>query len=70
MDILLHARVLSHVRLFETLWTVACQAILFMGFSWQEYWTGLPCPPPGDLPYPGVEPVSCVSCIAGRFFTG
>ena len=40
----------SHVRLFVTLWTVACQAPLSMGFSRQEYWSGLPFPPPGHLP--------------------
>ena len=39
-----------------TLWTVAHQAPLSMGFSRQEYWSGLPCPPPGDLPDPGTEP--------------
>ena len=53
---------LSHfscVRLFETLWTVAFQAPLFMSiFSRQEYWRRLPCPPPGDLPHTGIEPVS------------
>ena len=38
-----------------TLWTVACQAPLSMGFSRQEYSSGLPCPPPGDLPDPGIE---------------
>ena len=38
-----------------TLWTVACQAPLSMGFSRQEYWSGLPCPPPGDLPNPGIK---------------
>ena len=43
------------------LWTVACQASLSMGFSRQEYWTGLLCPPPGDLPNPGTEPISLVS---------
>ena len=51
------ACVLSHfsrVRLFAPLWTVACQAPLSMGFSRQEYWRGLPCPPPGDLPDPGI----------------
>ena len=48
----------SHVRLFVTLWTVACQAPLSMGFSRQEYWSGLPCPPPRDLPNPGIEPRS------------
>ena len=40
----------------ETLWTVACQAPLSMEFSRQEYWSGLPCPPPGDLPNPGTKP--------------
>ena len=70
MDIFLCARMLSHVPLLATLWTVARQALLSMGFSWQEYWTGLPRSPPGDLPDPGVKPVSCVSCIAGRFFAG
>ena len=47
---------LSGVRLFSTLWTVAYQASQFMGFSRQEYWSGLPFPSPGDLPDPGVEP--------------
>ena len=46
---------LSHVRLFVTLWTVARQAPLSMGFSRQDYWSGLPCPPPGDLPNLGIE---------------
>ena len=41
-----------------TLWTVAHQAPLSMGFSRQEYWSGLPCPPPGDLPDPGIKPIS------------
>ena len=50
----------SRVRLFATLWTVARQAPLSMGFSRQEYWSGLPCPPPGDLPDPGIEPKSPV----------
>ena len=52
---------LSHfscVWLLVSLWTVAHQAPLSMGFSRQEYWRGLPCPPPGDLPHPGIEPVS------------
>ena len=49
---------LSCVRLFATLWTVARQAPLFMGFSRQEYWSGLPFPSPGDLPNPGIEPRS------------
>ena len=52
-----------------TLWTVACQAPLSKGFSTQEKWSGLPCPPPGDLPNPGIEPVSPASpALAGRFF--
>ena len=51
----------SHVLLFVTLWTVACQAPLPMAFSRQEYWSGLPCPPPGDLRHPGIKPY--VSCI-------
>ena len=48
----------SHSQLFATLWTVAHQAPLSMGFSRQEYWSGLPCPPPQDLPNPGTEPMS------------
>ena len=58
------ACVLSHfscVQFCATLWIVAHQAPLFMGFSRQEYWSGLPCPPPGDLPDPGVKPMSPVS---------
>ena len=58
-----------HVQLFATLWTVACQALLSMGFSRQEYWRGLPFPPP-FLPDSGIEPKSPVSpALAGRFFT-
>ena len=49
---------LSHVRLFVTPWPVAHQAPLSMGFSRQGYWSGLPCPPPGDLPRPGLKPAS------------
>ena len=61
---------LSCVRLYVTLWTVAHQAPLSMGFSRQEYWSGFPCSPPGDLPYPGVKPDSLTSpALAGRFFT-
>ena len=44
--------------LFATLWTVACQPPLSIGFSRQEYWSGLPCPPLGDLLNPGIEPRS------------
>ena len=48
----------SRVRLFATPWTIARQAPLSMGFSREEYWSGLPCPPLGDLPVPGTEPMS------------
>ena len=48
----------SPVWLFVTPWTVAGQAPLSLGFSRQECWSGLPCPPPGDLPHPGIEPAS------------
>ena len=48
----------SRVRLFATPWTVACQAPLSMGFPRQENWSGLPCPPPGDVPDPGIKPMS------------
>ena len=61
----LPACVFSHVGLFVAPWTVAHQAPLSMGFSRQEYWSGLPCPPPGDLPNPGLRTsVSCTSCIS------
>ena len=60
----------SHVRLLATLWSVACQAPPSFRVSRQEYWSGLPCPPPGDLPDPGIEPTSLMSpALAGRFFT-
>ena len=66
--------VLSHfspVRLFATLCTaVAHQAPLSKGFSRQAYWSGLPCPSPGVLPDPGIEPASLISpALAGGFFT-
>ena len=48
----------SRVRLFATLWTGAYQASLSMGFSRQEYWSGLPFPSPEDFPHPGIEPGS------------
>ena len=60
-------RHLSRVQLFAALWTAACQASLSMGFSRQEYWSGLPCPPPGDLPDPRIEPTP--PGLAGAFFT-
>ena len=52
------ALLLSHVWLLETLWTIACQAPQSMGFSRQEYWSGLPFPSPGDLTDPGIKPRS------------
>ena len=61
----------SHVRLFATPWTVACWAPLSMGFSGQEYCSRLPCPPPGDLPDPGVKPLSFICLLhwqMGGFF--
>ena len=51
----------SCVKLLLNLWTVACQAPLSMGFSRQEYWSGLPCSPPGDFPNTGIKPVSLPS---------
>ena len=52
----------SHARLFGTLWS--------LGFFRQEHWSGLPCPPPGDLPNPGIKLTSLMSpALAGRFFT-
>ena len=51
----------SRVQLFATLWTVILHAPQSMGLLRQEYWSGLPCPPPGDLPYPGIEPGSPAS---------
>ena len=60
----------SHVLFFATLWTVAHQAPLSMGFSRQEYWRRLPFPPPGDPPNSEIEPVSLKSpSLAGGFFT-
>ena len=62
--------VTSVVSNSATPWTVACQAPLSMGFSRQEYWSGLPCPSPRDLPNPGIEPASLGSpALAGEFFT-
>ena len=60
----------SHVWFFVTLWTIACQAPLSMGFSRKEYWNGLLCPPQGDLPDPRTEFMSLKSpALAGGFFT-
>ena len=61
---------LSHVQLFVSLWTVVHQAPLSMEFSRQEYWSGLPLTPPGDLPDPGIKPTSLMSpALAGGLFT-
>ena len=60
----------SHVQLFATLWTIACQAPLSMGFSRKEYWSGLPCPPPEDLLNPEIKPMSFWSpSLSAGFFT-
>ena len=59
--------VISHVELFVTPWTAAHQAPLSMEFSRQEYWRGLPFPPPGDLPDPGIEAAS--PSLAGVFLS-
>ena len=58
---------LSRVQLFATPWTVASQASLSMGFPRQEFWSELPFPSPGDLPDPGIKPVS--PALAGELFT-
>ena len=64
------AKLLSCVRLFAIPWTVNHQAPLSMGFSRQEYWSGLPVPSPGDLPDSGIETGSLKSpALAGGFFT-
>ena len=58
---------LSHAPLLATPWTLASQTPLFMAFSRQEYWSGLPFPSPGHLPDPKIEPES--PTLAGGFFT-
>ena len=67
----LHVCVLSHFSpTLQFLWTVTHQAPLSMGFSRQKYWSGLPCPLPGDLPDPEIEPTPLTSpALAGRLFT-
>ena len=63
-------QVASVINSFVTLWIVAHQAPLSMGFSRKEYWPGLLCPPPRDISNPGIEPTSLTSpALAGRFFT-
>ena len=60
----------SRVQLFATLWTVTHQTSLSLGFSRQECWSGFSCPPAGDLPDPGIQPVSLMSpALGGEFFT-
>ena len=60
----------SYQALLQHYGTIAHQAPLSMGFSRQEWWIGLPCPPPGDLPNPGIEPESFMSpSLAREFFT-
>ena len=60
----------SHARLFATLWTVDHQVPLSMGFFRQEFWSGLPCPPPGHLLNQGWKPAFLMSpALAGGFFT-
>ena len=60
----------NHVQLFVTLWTIVHQAPLSMEFSRQVYWSGFPFPTPGDLPLPGIKPMSLASpALTGRFFT-
>ena len=64
------AQKFSCLWFFVTPWTVASQAPLSMRLSWQEYCCGFPFPSPGDLPNPGIEPLSLASpALAGRFFT-
>ena len=68
--IIAHAQLLNHVQLFVTPWTVAHQALLSMAFSTQEYWSGLPFLPTGNLPNSRIETTLPTSlALAGRFFT-
>ena len=73
LKLIMHASMLScfsHVWLLATLWTIACQAPLSMGFFSQEYWSGLPFPSSGDLPDSGIEPESLMlPALAAGFFT-
>ena len=68
----MHVCILSHSVVSDSVmpWTVARQAPVSMGFSRQENWSGLPCPPPGDLPNPAMEHMSLTSpAVAGGLFT-
>ena len=62
-----HAQPLRYVQIFVTQWAATCQVALSMGFSRQQYWSGLLCFPPGDLPNPEIEPAFLTS--GGGFFT-
>ena len=66
-SLIMHACLLSCVQLFVTLWTVAHKVLLSMGLSGQQYWRGLPYPPPEDLPNPGIKPVSPSPELAGDY---
>ena len=66
----MHVQMLQLCLTLCDLWTEVPQAHQFMGFSRQEYWSGLPCSPPGDLPHPGIEPRSLMSpALASKLFT-
>ena len=67
VPLFVHTQSLSRIQLFATPWTVAQQTLLSVGFPRQEYWSGLPFPPPGYLSYPEIKLASPV--LAGRFFT-
>ena len=67
-SVIVVVKLISRVQLFATPWTVIHQGPLSIGFSRQEYWSAFPVPPLGDLPKPGIEPMSPAFCIAGRFF--
>ena len=70
VSVSVYVYVSQRVCLCVILWTVARQAPLSVGFSRQEYWSGLLCPPPGDLPDPRIKPMSLASpALAGGFFT-
>ena len=72
LDTALHVCMLScfiGVQFLVTLWTIALRAPLSKGFSRQEYWSGLPCPPPADLPHPGIKPMSPAALeLQAKFF--
>jgi len=70
LETLINCLVLRDVQLFAAPWITAFQAPLCMVLSRQEYWSGLPCPPPRDLPNPGIETMSLMSpALTGGFFT-